>query len=91
MAEAGRWLSDLGLSEAECVAVVSEVMHRKRDGPPANFAYFTPAMQRLAGAMRGPKLTPIDGGQIGTTSRKPTARPSTDDICRAADAIFARL
>lgn len=86
MAEADRWQTDLRLSEESCLAVVSEVMAKKRDGPPKSFSYFTPAMQRLAGDLAKPKLTPIDGGQNGSGTFQ-NRRPTTDDICRAADAI----
>jgi uncharacterized protein YdaU (DUF1376 family) len=62
MLEARRW-AELGLSEAEQIAVIAEAMARKRDGPPMSFKYFTPAMQRFAAdkASAETPLTPING------------------------------
>lgn len=49
MLEARRWVTDLKISPAEAIRVVSEVMARKRDGmPPNTFRFFTKAMQRFA-------------------------------------------
>lgn len=50
MLEARRWFTDLKLSPAEVLSVVSEAMQRKPDGPPSRFSYFTKAMQRYAAA-----------------------------------------
>lgn len=55
-----RWRSDLGLDDQVIVAIIREVMARKRDGPPARLSYFNRAMQREAGSRNQPKLEPID-------------------------------
>ncbi len=81
MAEAEKWLDDLGLSESECVCVIGEVVARMRE-PAATFKYFTPAMRDLAAAKARPKLDKDKPNGQATT---------TDDICRAADAIAERL
>ena len=59
MLEAGRWLA-MGLTEAECLTEIAAVMAKKRDGPPSKLSYFTPAMQRLAGAKTAPTLSPTN-------------------------------
>ncbi len=56
MIEAGRWIGDLGLTEAECLAEVAAISCTKSDGPPSKFAYFTPALTRLAGVKASPPL-----------------------------------
>lgn len=61
MQEARRWSSDLALSQSEVLGVIAEVMAAKADGPPRSFSYFTPAMERFAGAKARPALTPING------------------------------
>lgn len=53
MEEARLW-TGMGLTEAECIAVVAEAMAGKRDGPPRSFKYFLPAMKRLAAAKQAP-------------------------------------
>lgn len=58
MAEAQRWIDDLGLSKMQIIRQVREVMAAKADGPPKSFKYFTPAMQRLAAQKAAPKLEP---------------------------------
>lgn len=73
MAEAARWRDELGLTEAEVLTVVGEVMARKRDGPPKSFRYFRPAMQRAAaekseGPMR-PEANHRRGGQPDDSDR----------------------
>lgn len=60
MIEVQRW-SDLGVSESEQIAVITEAIAKKRDGPPMSFKYFTPAMQRHAGEKMQAPLTPING------------------------------
>lgn len=72
MAEAQRW-SALGLSEAQQVAVITEVMARKRDGPPVAFSYFSQAMQRRAGELSKPDLKPTAAAATGATRH---GRPS---------------
>lgn len=54
MIEAGRWITDLGLTEAECLAEVADLIRSKRDGPPSKFTYFSAAMARLAAAKLAP-------------------------------------
>ncbi len=70
MIEAGRWLTDLGLTEAECLVQAAETISTKRDGPPSKFSYFTPAMTRLAGAKSAPPLE----SQTPATTQPPTPR-----------------
>lgn len=91
MLEAGKWTGDLGLVETECIAVITECMSRKRDGPPASFRYFSPAMQRLAGAKTQPKLTPIEGGQNAIRSAPPGVAANASDISAAADYLASTL
>ena len=54
MIEAHRWITDLGLTEAECLAEVTDLIRSKRDGPPSRFTYFSAAMARLAAAKAAP-------------------------------------
>ncbi|MGV6840581.1 MAG: MarR family transcriptional regulator [Planktomarina sp.] len=61
MFEAGRWSSDLELSQAEILAVVRDVVTGRRDPPPISFKYFTPAMQRFAAQKNQPPLEPTTG------------------------------
>lgn len=63
MQEYRRWRDDLGLSLSEVLDVVTEIITRKRDGPPRSFSYFTEPMREHAGNKRKPKLVPIDGDQ----------------------------
>ena len=50
MHEARRWREDLGLTDAEILQEIGDVMATKRDGPPATLRYFRAPMQRLAAA-----------------------------------------
>lgn len=79
MIEANRWVSDLGLTEAEILAEVRAVASAKQGGPPSRFAYFTQAMQRLAAAKAAPPPT------IPAAAQR---KPSAEDQVSAA---FARL
>jgi len=54
MIAAHHWQNALGLTSTEIVETVQDVMQSKADGPPSNFKYFTPAMQRLADAKAAP-------------------------------------
>jgi uncharacterized protein YdaU (DUF1376 family) len=54
MIEAHRWITDLGLTEAECLSEVTDLIRSKRDGPPSRFTYFSAAMARLAAAKSAP-------------------------------------
>lgn len=75
MQEARRWKADLGLTVNEMVEVVVEVMASRKDtGPPANFRYFTAAMQRYAGQKSEPKLAPIPGEQHGQRRSHPAGK-----------------
>lgn len=55
-----RWRDDLGLSPPEILAVVADVMAKKRDGPPSRLTYFDRPMQAEAGRKSQPKLEPIN-------------------------------
>lgn len=68
MQQVARWRVDLGLSQAEILTVIGEVMNRKRDGPPNSLKYFTEAMQQFAATKNQPKLQTIDGGRHGKQS-----------------------
>jgi hypothetical protein len=65
---ATRWRDELGLTEADIVAVVSETMAAKTDGLPTAFKYFNLPMQRLAKAKTEPLPEP------STSSSKPGSR-----------------
>jgi len=60
MAEANRWIDDLGLSITEVVDEISAIMRRKSDGPPSRFSYFTEAMRRLSAAKSAPRIKPAE-------------------------------
>lgn len=83
MIEADRWVSDLGLTESECIAQVVAVMASKRDGPPNGFNYFTPAMIRLAGAKLAPPIHVDAGGRHDATPGR-ARRNVEDPFVRAA-------
>lgn len=90
MLEAKRW-AELGLSEAEQIAVIAEAMAKKRDGPPMSFKYFTQAMQRFAAdkASAETPLTPINGGTHDhSTDRRPGASGSPR---KGGDRIFDEI
>lgn len=70
MALANHWITDLDLSVVEVVGVITDVVAAKTDGPPQSFKYFTPAMERMAGAKRL-QLVPCGKG---------TARPTAQGI-----------
>jgi hypothetical protein len=76
MAEAQRWLALPGLDLETVCRAIREVMAAKRDGPPANFRYFTPALQRLSAQLTAPALTP----QPGTGPPRRTGQPSFEEI-----------
>lgn len=87
MAETKRWLAMPGITIDAIEAEISGVMRGKRDGPPARFSYFTPAMQRLSAALTAPPLAPIEG------SSHEQARPNFSDRRAAAadDALRQRI
>lgn len=60
MLEAGKWISDLGLTEDEVVGIVAAASAPAiaRGDPPAAFRYFTKAMQRHAAAKAEGALHP---------------------------------
>lgn len=69
---AARWLSELRIRPAEQLAIVAEVMARKKDGPPNSFAYFTGAMRRRAAERDSPRLTPLSASPgAGAAASKP--------------------
>lgn len=74
-----RWTKDLGLTEAEQIQVIKDVMARwRRQTPPTTFGYFTGAMQDLADAKAAPPLEINPGGtqNAGQLQSRPTRRPS---------------
>ena len=60
MAEAGRWLGDLGLSKAECLGVIRDVL-RRAPQTPHSFRYFRDAMCAFAARKQEAPLTPKAG------------------------------
>jgi uncharacterized protein YdaU (DUF1376 family) len=74
MAEVSRW-QQLGLSPQEQLGVVAEVIAGKTDGMPANFRYFTPAMQRLAGAKQAGPIAPVFQGRRAAPPPKEPPSP----------------
>jgi uncharacterized protein YdaU (DUF1376 family) len=59
MAEVGHWQS-LGITDDDQLAVISEMMARKRDpGPPSSLRYFTGGMLRLAEARKATPEKPV--------------------------------
>lgn len=77
-----RWVTDLGLSEDQIVAEVERQTRGKRDGPPNSLTYFTQGLQRLAGGLKAPPLTPIEGGR--------NVQPAVDRHEAAAADAFRR-
>ncbi|MCV6826017.1 MULTISPECIES: YdaU family protein [Halocynthiibacter] len=67
--EAKRWSDELSLTLEAQEAVITDVMDGRSD-PPNSLKFFTPAMQRAAGADAQPALTPTapqsDGRKTGT-------------------------
>lgn len=76
MAEAKRWLALPGIDVETACRAIREVMAAKRDGPPANFRYFTPAMQRLSAQLSAPQLSP----QPGTGPPRRTGQPTREEM-----------
>ncbi len=60
MAEADRWIGDLGLSEAECLGVIRDVL-RRAPQTPHSFRYFRDAMRAFAARKQEAPLTPKAG------------------------------
>ncbi|WP_417606027.1 hypothetical protein [Primorskyibacter flagellatus] len=75
MTHAAAW-SELGLSEAEQITVVLEVMASKRDGPPSSFKFFDRPMQRLAGTKSAAPLKPQ--ASSGRSARPPPTQVKFD-------------
>jgi uncharacterized protein YdaU (DUF1376 family) len=73
MAEANRWIDDLGLSITEVVDEISAIMRRKSDGPPSRFSYFTEAMRRLSAAKSAPRIQPAEIHQFPAPTFDPVA------------------
>lgn len=77
-----RWRADLGLDDGSILAVIRDVMARKRDGPPARFSYFDRPMQDEAGRRLQPKLEPTH-----VQSPQPHRRLSNADASNLAIAV----
>jgi hypothetical protein len=60
----GRWLTDLGLTEAEALGVIRERRPRK---PPGSMAYFDGAMQDAAGRKAAGPLAPNPPARAGSS------------------------
>ena len=58
MAEAARWMALPGITLATACAEIERITAAKPDGPPTNFRYFTPAIQRLSGQLSAAPLSP---------------------------------
>jgi hypothetical protein len=58
-----RWITDLGLTTDECVAVVAEVTAKRHNGPPGSLAYFDGAMADAARRKAAPPLEPSNAPQ----------------------------
>lgn len=58
MAEADRWLALPGITVETACTEIAAIVRAKPDGPPANFRYFTPAIQRLSAAITAAPLQP---------------------------------
>ena len=71
VAEARRWLELPGLTVDVVCAELRRITAAKTDGPPSSFKYFTPAMQRLSGALSAPLLAPVDRPQARGSSPPP--------------------
>lgn len=87
MIAANRWISDLGLTEPEILAKVTEVMQRKRDGPPGTLTYFDGAMKRLAGQLREARSKPmqpdtITGGPNGKSASRRDEQSAVSEYIR---------
>ena len=65
---ATRWREELGLTEDEIVAVITETMVTKTDGLPSSFKYFNLPMQRVSKAKTDPLPEP------SASSSKPGSR-----------------
>lgn len=86
MQMAKAWISDLGLSEDECVQTVAEVRARM-NGPPGSFRYFDGPMQNLAGLKAKPKLEPSQQPERRQANGPtPHADATLESIARAARA-----
>lgn len=75
MIEGRKWITDLGLTEAEVIAEVTRIISGKRDGPPSSFRYFTNAMRELAGAKAAAPLAPVTPQSPAHFQAKPTETP----------------
>ena len=82
MAEADRWLGDLGLSEAECLGVIRDVL-RRAPRTPHSFRYFRDAMRAYAARKQEAPLTPKAGR---VPKPVPTIRAEPPEAYRRKDA-----
>jgi hypothetical protein len=60
----GRWMTDLGLTKDQILAVLRETAAAKSDGPPSNLRYFTKAMQREAARLAEAPLQPASPSEV---------------------------
>lgn len=90
MVEAERWITDLGLTEAEVVEEVTRLSLRNPDKKPGSLKYFTKAMEELAGRLAearskpmSPKhLTTIPGGRNERRNRAERADEARRETIR---------
>lgn len=78
MQAAQKWLDDLGLSEAEVLTVIGEVVAQKRDGPPTALKYFDGPMQRLAAQKSAPAMAPTSNVTAMSKARLSSAAGGRD-------------
>lgn len=63
MAQAKRWLEMPSMTLDVVCIEIARITANKLDGPPTSFKYFTPAMQRLSGALSAPPMLPSEAPQ----------------------------
>lgn len=79
MIVAGKWVSDLKLTEAEVLAEIASVVRSKTDGPPSSFKYFTGSMQRLAGTKQD-AVTPLTPQSTGASNGSSNKNRNNEDL-----------
>ena len=81
MATAAQWEDSLELDRPTIIAVLTETIAGKRDGPPKSFRYFTPAMQRTAAELQAPPLqsTEIEGPRHERPTASDRRQAAADD------------
>lgn len=85
MIEAGRWITDLGLTWPEVLEEIRSVMAHKHDGPPSKFSYFSEPMRRLSAAKGAPPLIPSN-----TAHHADAGQPKFDPLQYLRDSRAAR-